>query len=352
MASFCADCSATRLARRLKADTERPAKTMTSAMNRSRLRFKRMRDYAQAIVHAVRDPLVVLDDTLRIKSVNQAFCAMFHVTSRQTKDRYIYALESGEWKFKRLQPLLNKLLSQTSKTPQCEVNSYFTGVSHKTMLLNARTIPGISRSKPLILLAIEDITARKDAQRATERLANSFRQESMTDPLTGLYNRRGLMTLGAQLLKIGHRMGKGIFVLFVDVDGLKQINDRRGHASGDQVLVKTAKILKKTFRQSDVVARIGGDEFAIVTIAHLPERVATVTARLRRNAQPRTGAPISFSIGVAHSLVTDRSSIEELIAKADAAMYVAKRHKHTTAETPAAYLVGRNEAQHSAVRTA
>jgi diguanylate cyclase (GGDEF)-like protein/PAS domain S-box-containing protein len=297
---------------------------------RSRLRFKRMRDYAEAIVQTVRDPLVVLDHGLRIKSVNQAFCKTFNVTVPQTKNQYIYALGKGEWKFKRLQPLLKELLAQKSTTPHCEVNSYFTGKAHKTMLLNARRIPGIGTAKPLILLAIEDITERKHAEQALEKLIETYRQESLTDPLTGLYNRRAFLTMGAQFLRIGRRMGKGIFVLFVDLDGLKQINDQKGHAGGDRALDKAADILRKTFRQSDIVARIGGDEFAIITIERLPGSIATLMTRLRGHSMQTNGdAPISFSVGVAHSDAADHSSIEDLIAKADAAMYDEKQKKKT-----------------------
>jgi diguanylate cyclase (GGDEF)-like protein/PAS domain S-box-containing protein len=299
-----------------------------SAVQRSRLRFKRMRDYAEAIVQTVRDPLVVLDKDLRIKSVNEAFCKTFKLESAKIRGRLIYSLGDVKWKFNRLRPLLKELLAQNTSTPHCEVNSYFTGKGHKTMLLNARKIKGLGASKSLILLAIEDISLRKHAQRRLEKLIESFKQDALTDPLTGLYNRRGFLTLGAQLLNIGRRMGKGTFVLFADVDALKQINDQGGHAEGDRVLIKTSNILKKTFRKSDIMARIGGDEFAIVTIEHLPGTIATLMARLKRHSAVTNGdTPISFSVGVAHSKATDLSSIEELVEKADAAMYIDKQHK-------------------------
>jgi len=294
-----------------------------------------MRDYAEAIVQTVRDPLVVLDATLRIRSVNEAFCATFQVSPLQAKDKLIYTLRGGTWKFNRLRPLLKELLAQTSTTPHLEVNSYFTGKVHKTMLFNARKIAGIDPARPLILLAIEDISARKKAQHTLEKLVISFKQETLTDAMTGLYNRRGFLTLGAQFLKIGHRLGKGIFVLFVDVDALKQINDQRGHAEGDRAIIKTAGILKKTFRQSDIVARIGGDEFAIVTFEQLPGSIVILMARLQRHlAQGNGEAPLSFSVGMAYSDSKDLSSIEELMAKADAAMYVDKKKKHDSLHLP------------------
>jgi len=300
-----------------------------SAMNRSRLRFKRMRDYAEAIVQTVRDPLVVLDAKLRIKSVNQAFCSTFELQATKIHNRFIYTLSSGAWKFNNLRLLLNELLAQNSETPHCEVNSYFSGKGHKTMLMNARRILGVNTSKPLILLAIEDITERKQAQHALEKLVKSFKQDSLTDPLTGLYNRRGFLTLGAQFLKIGHRLGKGIFVLFMDMDALKKINDQKGHAEGDQALIKASDILKKTFRQSDIVARMGGDEFAVVTIEQLPGSIHTLMSRLKRHSElTNVNTPPSFSVGIAYSKPSDISSIEDLLAKADADMYIQKQNKN------------------------
>src|SRR5690349_7054783 len=122
-----------------------------AAIQRSRLRFKRMRDYAEAIVQAVRDPLVVLDPKLRIKSVNQAFCNTFGVPARSATNRLIYALDDDKWRFHRLRPLLTALLAKNSAMTQCEVNSNFSRTDHRTMLLDARKIQGLSASKPLVL---------------------------------------------------------------------------------------------------------------------------------------------------------------------------------------------------------
>ena len=264
------------------------------------------RDFADAIVQSVPDPLVVLDSTLRIKFVNRASCHTFKLSAVNKRELGLFTtLNDSHWKFKRLRSLVKELLSQNSSTPHLEVNSYFTGKAHKTMLLNARRIPAHGASKAMILLTLQDISARKQVQHTLEKLIDSFKQDSLTDALTGLYNRRGFLTLGAQFLKIGRRMGKEIFVLFADVDSLKAINDQRGHAEGDKVLVKVSDILKKTFRQSDIISRIGGDEFAIVTIEHLLSlgSIATVVTRLkhRNSVQANGDTPVSFSVGFAHS---------------------------------------------------
>src|SRR6185295_16873960 len=98
---------------------------------------------------------------------------------------------------------------------------------------------------------------------AIERVRNqeALRQLSLTDELTGLYNRRGLGLLGEQQLKLARRSGRGFVLATIDLDGLKGINDTFGHQEGDVALVQTANILRNTFRSADVLARVGGDEF-------------------------------------------------------------------------------------------
>jgi two-component system, cell cycle response regulator len=87
---------------------------------------------------------------------------------------------------------------------------------------------------------------------------------SVTDELTGLYNRRGFFTLAEQLVKLSNRQKNVLYLLFADLDNLKEINDIYGHEAGDQVLIETAKIFRDSFRDSDIIARIGGDEFIVV----------------------------------------------------------------------------------------
>jgi len=98
---------------------------------------------------------------------------------------------------------------------------------------------------------MQDITERK-------RMEEALRTLSLVDDLTGLYNRRGFLTLAEQELKIANRMNRGMFLLFVDLDYLKEINDSYGHKEGDQSLIAVANVIKDTYRTPDIIARIGG----------------------------------------------------------------------------------------------
>ncbi|MGB7844662.1 MAG: GGDEF domain-containing protein [Candidatus Acidiferrum sp.] len=162
---------------------------------------------------------------------------------------------------------------------------------------------------------------------------------ALTDELTGLYNRRGFMALGDRQLKLASRSGRGLLLFFVDVDGLKGVNDKLGHREGDQVLKETARALEKTFRDSDVVARMGGDEFAVLAIEASKHSESTIKVRLCEYVKAMNAAEtryrVSLSLGVARFDSTKRPSIVDLMVQADQAMYEQKRSRSGSQEETA-----------------
>jgi len=152
---------------------------------------------------------------------------------------------------------------------------------------------------------------------------------ALTDELTGLYNRRGFLALAERQLKLGRRSARGILLVFIDVDGMKQINDTFGHAEGDRTLIRAGGVLEKTFRESDVVARFGGDEFAVLAIEASQHNQEMIAARLRENLRQMneedSGPAVSLSWGVARFDPRSKTSIGQLMAQADQAMYDHKR---------------------------
>lgn len=154
---------------------------------------------------------------------------------------------------------------------------------------------------------------------------------SLRDELTRLYNLRGFSLLGGHVLVLAQRSQLPCSVLYVDVDNLKHINDSLGHAKGSAILKETVQMLEQTFRETDVIGRIGGDEFAVVCQC---SRVAISIAANRleaaiatRNAQPGPEIPLSFSVGFATADEHGHQSLPELLSLADQAMYERKRQK-------------------------
>lgn len=159
------------------------------------------------------------------------------------------------------------------------------------------------------------------------RMENEIRELSLRDELTGLYNLRGFHLLADQAFRLAQRSQLPFSVMYVDVDDLKLINDEMGHAAGSLLLVETAELLRSKFRETDVVGRIGGDEFAVAGQFD-PEAIAEAAERLVE-AAGNTGKRLhpSLSIGYVSADLHRHESLKDLLALADAAMYDQKRRK-------------------------
>jgi two-component system, cell cycle response regulator len=164
------------------------------------------------------------------------------------------------------------------------------------------------------------------------RLLAALKSLSLIDDLTGLYNRRGFMDLGEQHLKLARRTGRSLTLVLVDLDRFKAINDAHGHHVGDRGLFQVAEILRSTFRGSDILARVGGDEFAVLALEASGEDAEMLVRRLRKgvdgfNEKGSEPFTLSISVGLARYEDASRIRLDELMARADAAMYEEKRRK-------------------------
>lgn len=160
----------------------------------------------------------------------------------------------------------------------------------------------------------------------------ALQSQALTDELTGLYNRRGFLPLAGQQLKLSRRMNTDLLLLYLDLDGLKTINDRCGHLEGDQALRDAAGLIRATFRESDIVARLGGDEFAVLAIGISEARAEFLTQRLHENIEAFNATNnrryrLSLSVGVSRFDPASATSIDSLLAEADDTLYAHKRSK-------------------------
>ena len=165
-----------------------------------------------------------------------------------------------------------------------------------------------------------------------QQLHAALREMSLVDPLTLLYNRRGLLALARQLFKVADRMRRRVSHIFVDLDGLKVINDSLGHGVGDQALLETTELLKETFRDSDIIARMGGDEFVVLAMENAGADAELWTARLQENLRARNARAdrsylLSLSIGIVYYDPDAPRELDDLLARADRLMYEEKRAK-------------------------
>jgi len=166
-----------------------------------------------------------------------------------------------------------------------------------------------------------------------KKLQEKLQQTSITDELTGLLNRRGFMEMAENYLKIFARNGNQSLLLFADMDNLKEINDKFGHQVGDEALSNIGTILTNTFRTTDIISRMGGDEFAVLCTTNVEayqypmvlERINDHLAEWNNRADRKYH--LSLSIGVTEYNQDNPLTLDEMLASADSKMYMAKNKK-------------------------
>jgi diguanylate cyclase (GGDEF)-like protein len=175
------------------------------------------------------------------------------------------------------------------------------------------------------LVSLRDVTESYNVR-------EMFCEVSMRDEGTDLYNRRAFMVLANQQLKLSKRAKENVYLLFADMDNLKKVNDEYGHDEGDRALLEIADSLRAVFRESDIIARISGDEFVVMGVVTQKKGVNTAKTRLRAHLaflDGVRGSPytISLSIGDVCVVPGENTSVAEMLKKADKKMYEEKQKK-------------------------
>jgi diguanylate cyclase (GGDEF)-like protein/PAS domain S-box-containing protein len=196
--------------------------------------------------------------------------------------------------------------------------------NRSTIIMDIRSVRGDYDGRPAIFGTVVDVTVRK-------QLEETLQAAALLDPLTGLYNRRGFNMLAERQLLLARRKEQSIILLAADVDDLKGINDTHGHAAGDEALVHAATVLRGTYREADILARIGGDEFTVFPLDAAGNSVPGLIERLNRNLQQwcgRHSRPYKLSMSTGSAVLDARDlskTIADLLAEADQQLYRQKR---------------------------
>lgn len=214
-------------------------------------------------------------------------------------------------------------------------------VGEETRLLALRTAASKSSARRVTLtfflltafvfalLALSYVLFRRDVTRRRAR-ARALRDLSLTDELTGLYNRRGFLAAAERCVKSARREEQNLLLLFADMDGLKRINDTHGHDEGSRAISAAGEVLRRTFRDSDILARLGGDEFVALVADPAAKGPEFFMERLReglRRHNELSAAPYAVSLSVGAARLDGALTVEEAIAQADELMYQNKRRK-------------------------
>lgn len=275
---------------------------MTRANKRTR-QAQRSEDLPSLIVEHSSDAIVVVNPDGIVKFVNPAAERLFNRPANElVGENFGFPIDSGK--------------------PQ-ELSIVRPGKELRVAEMRVAKIE--SNSTILQVANLRDITE-------LVRMREDLRSMSFLDELTELYNRRGFLTLAQQHLEIADRAQREMLVFFADLDNMKWINDTLGHHEGDRALIETASILKETFREPDIIARMGGDEFAVLAIEAHRQSVHGIIARLHKNLQARNGKAnscyqLSMSLGIVRYNPEKPCSIHQSLEQADALMYQEKRAK-------------------------
>lgn len=197
------------------------------------------------------------------------------------------------------------------------------------MIIEVRVSRSHWEGESACLATLSDVTEKVRIREHLQTLAYQ-------DPLTGLMNRRGFFVLAEQIARASKQDHKPFLVFFLDVDGLKGINDTYGHDQGDALISEAADVLRTTFRASDVLARMGGDEFAVLAPEANMKTAGMLGGRLQANidaVNSRGVRPysLSMSVGTVQFDPCQETDLNRLVATADELMYRNKRAKKEAA---------------------
>jgi len=291
---------------------------------RAAARLKESEEQYRALVESTDDSIYLVDRECHYLFMNRKHMGRMGFTGNEWQGRSYadyHGPEDNQW----LQEKVARVF-ETGESLRHEHRSRRDGNHFLMTLSPVRHADGRISSVTVIS---KDVTALKN-------LEEELRSLSLTDALTGLHNRRGFFTLAELQLRLADRRKQGMYMLYADMDNLKQINDTHGHQEGDRALVETAKLLQTTYRASDVVSRIGGDEFAVIPVGTVGDDIAVVISRFQKNldafnAQGLLQYALSVSIGVVMYDPLQPLPLGELISKADKLMYEQKRLKRNPA---------------------
>jgi diguanylate cyclase (GGDEF)-like protein len=252
---------------------------------------------------------------IRVVDVNRKTLEMFGAASKQVLIENLDKVFRDEMRahfHKELIDLWNGKL-----THEAEGINYTLAGEPVNVHLNLSVFPGYEDSFGRVLVALEDVTARRKAEEYLRYLGTH-------DVMTGLYNRT---YYEVEMKRLGGGRQYPVSIIITDLNGLKDINDKLGHQAGDNLIRRAAEVLRASFRQEDVIARIGGDEFAIimpVTGAEIAEEaIQRVQSLIDLNNKYYDSPTLSISMGV--STGEKGSDLEQTMRAADDNMYRAKR---------------------------
>ncbi|HUO77155.1 MAG TPA: diguanylate cyclase [Thermodesulfovibrionales bacterium] len=274
----------------------------------------------RSLVESTEDSIYLVDREYRYLFMNKRHLERMNVLKEVALGQPYQKFHSPEQN-KKMVELVNRVFETGSSIQQEHLNR----VDGRYFLRTLSPVTDKDGKIVAVTVVSKDITGIKQLE---ERL----RALTLTDELTGLYNRRGFLALVEPLLKLARRQKKALYMLYADMDRLKEINDTFGHKEGDLAIRDTANIFRSTYRESDIIARIGGDEFVVIPVEGANNDSSGIETRLQEkienhNTKGERPYKLSISCGIAHYDPGNATSIDELLLQGERLMYEQKNKK-------------------------
>lgn len=282
-------------------------------------RIRRDKEEWEETFDAIPDIVAVIDRQHIIRRANEALAAKTGIARDKLIGKYCYKIICGIEK-----PLSDCPGSMAITTGREQIEERYIENLKGHYLISCTNIFTCDGSISCFVEVCRDISGQKEMEKKLQEAAN-------TDVLTGLYNRRGFITLAEHQLRVADREKRSLALIYVDFDNLKRINDKFGHEEGDRALADTANLLKKSFRESDVLGRLGGDEFAMLLTEPSEQDIEQIISEniqqnlKSHNEQSSRPYLLSVSVGIAHYNPANPCTLNDLLKTADKLMYRKKR---------------------------
>ncbi|HEU5084409.1 MAG TPA: diguanylate cyclase [Acidimicrobiales bacterium] len=273
-------------------------------------------DY-EAIFHHNIDGVIFSTPDGHMLAANPAACAMLGRSQREIIDSAREDLVEGD------DPRLARALEERAATGRVRTELTMLRADGSTFpAAVSSTIYTAQHGQVRTVIIFRDISVEVAARHAAAARLDELAQAADRDPLTGLWNRRGFAVAGTHALAEADRHGLVSQVVFIDLDGLKSINDELGHAAGDTAIRAVASAIERALRDVDVACRFGGDEFVFLAVGTpagaVPALARRIEEHLTRAALP---VPLTFTVGAVERSPHGETDLDELIDAADRDMY-------------------------------
>ena len=287
-------------------------KTLYSALQKQNV-------YFASLFEGAPEAIAILDQHDRVMRINGQFTALFGYTEKEAVGEVINDLIVPEAYAEEGESLGARVATRENVRAE-SLRRHKDGHTFWVSISATRFSAGDEPGK--VYAMYQDISVRK-------RTEDDLRALLLVDELTGLPNRRAFITLSEQRLKLAIRMERDVLMIFIDVDHLKYINDTYGHLAGDRALIDTARVLKESCREADIIARLGGDEFVALMTVDSDQTSELVCERIKarveiHNLETPRGYPLSLSVGATRTK-SEGTMLADLLAQADTALYEQKR---------------------------